>query len=470
MPQLSTTDANDVFWEDLLSHIGGRLLVPVVGPDMTLVKIGATEQRLGTLIGRRLADRYRLPPGSTTMGDAVAAFLHERGRDEIERLYRVINDIIAEVDPVPGDALRNLAAIDNVPLFVSTTPDRLLATAVNDVRFHGRPGVREVSFSPNQSTSEQSRNSEPAESTDTVVLNLFGQTSSTPQYAIHEEDRLEWLHSLLSDAASLPDWLDYPLKHHPLLFLGCEIPDWLGRFLLRMSSNSRLSLERNQQFFFVGKSISPTLSNFFATYCRRTMVQQLDMEPSEFVVELRARWERRTANRARPPLDQTDRSLGVGSTSSPSSPPTIFISYMREDADAARRLYDAIDGLGGDVWLDERQISPGDEWEKEVLARIHGTVRLFVPVISRNTEAEDEGYVFREWLEAADRSRSIPRRRFIVPVVIDDDYEGDARRYQQIPEEFSRLHFGRAPGGDPDAELLDVLTAEIRAMRRTNAA
>ena len=32
---------------------------------------------------------------------------------------------------------------------------------------------------------------------------------------------------------------------------------------------------------------------------------------------------------------------------------TIFISYMREDADAARRLYDAITTFGGDVWMDE---------------------------------------------------------------------------------------------------------------------
>ena len=30
------------------------------------------------------------------MGEAVAAFLRERGRDEVERLYRVINDIISD--------------------------------------------------------------------------------------------------------------------------------------------------------------------------------------------------------------------------------------------------------------------------------------------------------------------------------------------------------------------------------------
>ncbi|MFD4181023.1 toll/interleukin-1 receptor domain-containing protein [Rhodococcus sp. NPDC058514] len=465
-------DATDDFWEDLLSHIRQQILVPVVGPDMTLVKIGDAEQRLSSLIGQRLAERYHLTqsPGMTTMGEAVAAFLRERGQDEVERLYRVINDIITEVDPVPGDALRNLAAIDDIPLFVSTTPDRLLANAVNDVRFHGRPGTRELSFSPNQSTSEQARNSDPAKRTDTVVLNLFGQTASTPQYAIHEEDRLEWLHALLSDAASLPDWLAYPLKHQPMLFIGCEIPDWLGRFLLRMSSNSRLSLERNQQFFFVGNSTSSALSNFFATYCRRTLVQQLDMEPAAFVAELRARWEQQTVARSRTPLDAAGPSAGIGATSSAADPPTIFISYMREDADAARRLCDAITSLGGDVWLDERRISPGDAWEQEVLTRIRKSVRLFVPVISGNTEAEEEGYVFREWMEAVNRSRSIPRRRFIVPVVIDRDYDGDPSRYRQIPPEFGRLHFGRAPAGDPDAGLLEMLTSEIRAMRRTDAA
>ena len=80
-----------------------------------------------------------------------------------------------------------------------------------------------------------------------------------------------------------------------MLFIGCEIPDWIGRFLLRMSSNTRLSLER-KQFFFVGSSTShePSLSNFFATYCRKPLVQQLEMEPDRFVAELRARWEEQT--------------------------------------------------------------------------------------------------------------------------------------------------------------------------------
>ena len=35
---------NDDFWDDLLGHIRDRVLVPVVGPDLTVVKVGDAEQ------------------------------------------------------------------------------------------------------------------------------------------------------------------------------------------------------------------------------------------------------------------------------------------------------------------------------------------------------------------------------------------------------------------------------------------
>lgn len=454
-------DENDDFWADLLGHIRDQVLVPVVGPELIVVDVDNTEQTLTTLIGQRLVERYRLnvSPGLTTMGEAVAAFLRERGRDEVDRLYRFINDTIVKLDPAPNNALCDLAAIADLRLFVSTTPDRLLAKAVNEVRFQGRQLTREIPFSPYLSTIEQSRNAQPVKSTDTVVVNLFGRAASTPQYVIHEEDRLEWLHALLSDEASLPDGIAYQLKDHPMLFIGCEIPDWFGRFLLRMSSSTRLSLE-SKQFFLVGCSIAnePSLASFFATYCRKTQVQQLDMAPGAFVAELRARWEEQSAER---PPD----AVGVA----PPSAPEIFISYMREDADAAQRLCDAIKGLGGEAWLDKRRIRPGDAWQDETLTAIRQT-HLFIPLISANTEREDEGYAHTEWYEAIDRSRRILGRHFIVPVILDEDYEGDPSRYQRIPAEFRDFHFGSAPGGDPDAELVKMLTEEIRAIRRAHAA
>src|SRR6185295_6447154 len=82
------------FWDDLLGHIRHQMLVPVIGPDLTAAKVGDADQTFNTLICRRLAERYQLnvSPAVTTMGEAVAAVLRERGRDELDRLYRVIND------------------------------------------------------------------------------------------------------------------------------------------------------------------------------------------------------------------------------------------------------------------------------------------------------------------------------------------------------------------------------------------
>lgn len=460
-------DAED-FWDDVLAHIRQGVLVPITGPALNVVSIGEVDKTLTEIIAERLVDRYDLETAhiNMTMGGAVAAFLRKRGHGEIERLYRVVNDIIGEFDAQPCAPLRDLAKVSDLRLFVSTTPDRLLAQAINDIRFEGRPRVRELSFSLNQSTDEQARNMHAPSETDAVIVQLFGQAASTPQYAIHDEDLLEWLHALLSGTARLPEWISYALKHRPLLFIGCEVPDWLGRFLMRLSSQTRLSQE-SKQFFFVHAPLTrePVLSMFFSTYCRETQVQQLEMRPSEFVHELCIRWEAAQQQSRAKKHQNAQNDIGA----SISTAPTIFISYIREDIDLARRLYAAVADLGGDVWFDERRLYPGDAWEDEVLRSIRKRIRLFLPIISLNTESHEEGYVFREWREAVIRSHAIPQRRFIIPVVIDENLHGSAD-FRQVPDEFRRFNFGYAPAGVPDSSLHDLLVEEIRAMRRGGSA
>jgi hypothetical protein len=51
---------DDDFWDDLLGHIRDQVLVPVVGPDVTVVKVGDAEQTLTTFTGQRLAERFDL--------------------------------------------------------------------------------------------------------------------------------------------------------------------------------------------------------------------------------------------------------------------------------------------------------------------------------------------------------------------------------------------------------------------------
>ena len=91
-------------------------------------------------------------------------------------------------------------------------------------------------------------------------------------------------------------------------------------------------------------------------------------------------------------------------------------------------------------------------------------------MISTNTESRDEGYFREEWTQASERIRKIQGRRFIVPVVVDSQYDGNAGRFARVPDGFPRIHFGHAPDGHLSDELRTTLVALIRERREQRSA
>lgn len=86
----------------------------------------------------------------------------------------------------------------------------------------------------------------------------------------------------------------------------------------------------------------------------------------------------------------------------------VFLSYASQDASAAVRIAEALRAAGLEVWLDQRELRGGDAWDRQIRSRIHDC-RLFIAVISANTEARDEGYFRREW-KLASTARTTCRR------------------------------------------------------------
>ena len=81
----------------------------------------------------------------------------------------------------------------------------------------------------------------------------------------------------------------------------------------------------------------------------------------------------------------------------------IFLSYASQDADAARRICDALRAAGLEVWFDQSELRGGDAWDASIRKQIKECA-LFVPIISANTDARPEGYFRLEWKLAVDRS------------------------------------------------------------------
>lgn len=138
----------------------------------------------------------------------------------------------------------------------------------------------------------------------------------------------------------------------------------------------------------------------------------------------------------------------------PSSPTAaVFLSYAREDAEAAGRLADALRAFGLEVWAspNERQ---GDAWEQQIR-----TCARFLPIISASTQAHPEGQFRREWQLAAGRARSQPGGvPFLLPIIIDGTPESAAA----MPEEFHRAQVTRLPQGAPTTQFVELVKRTLK--------
>jgi TolB-like protein/tetratricopeptide (TPR) repeat protein len=144
-----------------------------------------------------------------------------------------------------------------------------------------------------------------------------------------------------------------------------------------------------------------------------------------------------------------------GESPKPPSTPTgaVFLSYASQDTDVAQRICTALRGAGIEVWFDQSELRGGDAWDRKIREQIHDC-RLFIPVISANSERRDEGYFRREWSLAVERTRDMAyKRAFLVPVVID----GTPERGASVPEKFHELQWTRLPNGETTPAFIERL-------------
>jgi TolB-like protein len=141
----------------------------------------------------------------------------------------------------------------------------------------------------------------------------------------------------------------------------------------------------------------------------------------------------------------------------PAQAPTdsVFLSYASQDAEAVRRLADALRAAGVRVWFDQHELTSGDAWDAKIRKQVQECT-LFVPVISATTNARLEAYFRIEWNLAAHRTHAMAgEKAFLLPVVIDDTRDTDA----VVPAEFKAVQWTRLPAAaDPGPFVRRVST------------
>jgi TolB-like protein/Tfp pilus assembly protein PilF len=141
------------------------------------------------------------------------------------------------------------------------------------------------------------------------------------------------------------------------------------------------------------------------------------------------------------------------------SPKAVFLSYTSQDGAAARRICEALQAAGLEVWLDQSELRGGDAWDAAIRRQIKACA-LFMPVISANTSARVEGYFRLEWKLAVDRSHLIAAERaFIVPVVID----GTRDTLALVPDKFREVQWTHCPAGEVPAKFVERIARLLSA-------
>ncbi|MDB6126898.1 MAG: TolB amino-terminal protein, partial [Verrucomicrobia bacterium] len=140
----------------------------------------------------------------------------------------------------------------------------------------------------------------------------------------------------------------------------------------------------------------------------------------------------------------------------------VFLSYAREDAEAARRIADALRSQGVEVWFDQNELRGGDAWDAKIRRQIKECA-LFVPIVSTKTQERGEGYFRLEWKLAVERTHLMAEGvPFLSPVVIDDTKDAGA----VVPAEFTRVQWTRLPGALPTPQFVEQVKRLLESPRR----
>lgn len=449
-------------WDDLLEYIEDRAVIPILGPELLTVEVEGRETLLLPWAAARLAERLGLndpsQPAPVTLHEVAARHLQRGGQRE--DLYSRLRSVFKDVPLRPGECLRQLARVRHFRLYLTTTPDAALEQALREERTD-EGGVDVLAYNPNHA---QDLPGPMSELTRPLVYHLLGRLSSAPEYVISEEDQIEFLCALQQESKRPPQLLD-ELKEHHLLLLGCNLPDWLSRFLLRITKGSRLSAQRSASEILADNTAAhdPGLVVFMRNFSYRTRFYP-DGGAREFVRELARRYAERHPLRApgpRPP-ESPPGEAEPPLTGLTMSPGAIFLSYAKEDLEIAQRLRTALEAKGLEVWFDKAMLQWGDAWNARIQRNI-GACSLFLPVISATTQRRLEGYFRLEWDLAAERAKRIADGvPFLLPLRVGEIGEADAL----VPDRFFKAQWAHLPDGTPSAELLERVVKLYRDYRR----
>lgn len=202
-----------------------------------------------------------------------------------------------------------------------------------------------------------------------TVYHIFGLISDGAQWVYNEDKLLEFLHALHNSdttTVALKKYIDS--RNCRMLALGCNLPDWLFRFLwYPLKSNATAS--RQKKGYWINERQIDDSFNDFLDNIKFYSTHQLNE-----ILTLAVKQQKEIE------------ALSSASNTEDESHFDAFLSYASEDKHIAEQVFDLLTERGYKIWFDKEgdgKIEAGSNYMKKIETGVRNS-RYYIPLITGN--------------------------------------------------------------------------------------
>lgn len=395
------TDPDEQLWDKLTQQIIEGKVIPVIGPELLMVK----DVNINRFIIEGLGRKFQIASKPNSFSEIVYAPEYKEAfrkldkkrdqanRDKVYRdqIYGLVYQIMAKKTYPATSLLERFLSIRQFPFIITTSFAPIVEQTMRKI---WKDELRVMRFNNNPTQNDDIKTG--ADLRKPTIYYMFGKVcEGVKNYVLTDTDMLDYVSSWLSnDNKARPKNLCNELKDKYLLMLGNNYSNWLFRFIWYSMRKPDLS-----HGMLAYDSLDEQLINFLER--AETFTRQ---NTSEVIDQIISRLDKKMAENELIKFDQPEENMDV------------FISYSRSDRDIAEQLYESLTAQGKRVWYDKNNLTDGGNFMEEINRAIK-TAKYFVPILSDNIIKEkNESHVYRNEWDTAFTVATSMGRTYIIPV------------------------------------------------------
>lgn len=410
-------------------------IVPIIGDDVLVYKgkNSLEEIPLQEFILQEFQKKY--PHVKVSESDVIS--MMERGYYGLSLMSqyyerRFLDDFMDFVNENRSyiklkDEVLDFLVLFNFPVIITTICfdiiEQLLRGKVED--------YKSIWYSPNKKNDNELRSG--------YVYHIFGQAKDGSKWVFDEDTLLAFLLSHNSKENGAVGLVDYLKENEKKLFvLGCNLPNWLFRFLWQPTQIGRVANLKTTQGYWINKEKpEDSFENFLKkkNFSADEQVKKILVDATKLLQEELQR-------------EAEERNIRIDTEEHFE----VFISYASEDRQIATTIFEALKNINVKAWFDDRgkgEITPGSPYWEKIKNGIKHSAH-FMPIITGNwmekmtstSSLKEETLLVKDWLAECRKTDSLVhlKSNYSIPVIVNGSEYNEVEITNRYIEQFGSMN------------------------------